>query len=269
MNLNIKDKEIEKEFVSKGFLIKDIIDTSLLDKFRKSFLKVIYKDFSKDIKALRLPDEDGAVLNNFHKFIAADKLNSFRLKVYDYVNSLPETREIYYSLCKNYLDIIVGNELAIQQRINLSIQLPKDNSSLLPIHSDTWSGDSPFEIVVWLPLVDCYKTKSMYILKSSQQQKVKNLFFNKKVRTSEEIYKKIKKDILWLNVKYGQVLIFNQNLPHGNIVNVENETRWSLNCRFKGLFTPYGDKKIGEFFLPLNIKPASRIGMDYQYPKKV
>ena len=34
----------------------------------------------------------------------------------------------------------------------------------------------------------------------------------------------------------------------GNIVNKENETRWSLNCRFKGIFTPYNDKKIGEFF---------------------
>ena len=97
MNSNIKEKEIEKEFVSKGFLIKDIIDTSLLDKFRKSFLKVIYKDFSKDIKALRLPDEDSAVLNNFHKFIAVNKLNSFRLKVYDYVNSLPENQAKIYS----------------------------------------------------------------------------------------------------------------------------------------------------------------------------
>ena len=35
------------------------------------------------------------------------------------------------------------------------------------------------------------------------------------------------------------------------------------------VFIMNGDKKIGEFFLPLNIKPASRIGMDYQYPKKI
>ena len=45
----------------------------------------------------------------------------------------------------------------MQQRINLSIQLPNDKSSLLPIHSDTWSGDSPFETVVWIPMVNCYK----------------------------------------------------------------------------------------------------------------
>ena len=50
----------------------------------------------------------------------------------------------------------------MQNRINLSIQLPKDKGSLLDTHADTWNGNSPFEIVVWVPLVDCYKTKSMY-----------------------------------------------------------------------------------------------------------
>ena len=34
----------------------------------------------------------------------------------------------------------------MQKSLNLSIQFPKDDSSLLPIHSDVWSGDSPFEI---------------------------------------------------------------------------------------------------------------------------
>ena len=52
----------------------------------------------------------------------------------------------------------------MQKNINLSIQLPNDKSSLLPIHSDVWSGDSPYEINLWIPLVNCFKTKSMYIL---------------------------------------------------------------------------------------------------------
>jgi len=34
----------------------------------------------------------------------------------------------------------------------------------LSVHADTWSGDSPYEVVVWLPLVDYYNTKSMYFL---------------------------------------------------------------------------------------------------------
>ena len=42
-------------------------------------------------------------------------------------------------------------------------------------------------------------------------------------------------------------MIFNQCLPHGNIVNKETQTRWSLNCRFKSVFSPYRDKKLENF----------------------
>ena len=81
----------------------------------------------------------------------------------------------------------------MQLRINLSIQMPKDDSSLLPIHSDVWSGDSPFEGVIWIPLVDCYKTKSMYILPPSKYKKIQRLFLQKQSSSSEQIFKKIKR----------------------------------------------------------------------------
>ena len=96
----------------------------------------------------------------------------------------------------------------MQQRVNLSIQMPKDISSLLPVHSDVWAGDSPFEIVVWLPLVDCYKTKTMYILPPKKNKKI-NL---NELNSSKNIFEKIKKDFVWPKVKFGQVLIFNQML---------------------------------------------------------
>ena len=47
----------------------------------------------------------------------------------------------------------------MQKGVNLSIQLPNDKSSLLTMHADTWSGDSAYEAVIWLPLVNCYKSK--------------------------------------------------------------------------------------------------------------
>ena len=90
---------------------------------------------------------------------------------------------------------------------------------------------------------------------------------NKKIEKSDDIFKKIKKDLIWLNVKYGQVVIFDQSLPHGNVVNKESETRWSMNCRFKSVFTPYGDKKLGEFFEPVTLRAASKTGMDYKLPE--
>ena len=88
----------------------------------------------------------------------------------------------------------------------------------------------------------------------------------KKISSSEDIFKLVKDKVRWLNVDYGKFLIFNQSLPHGNIVNIENETRWSMNCRFKSFFSPYGDKKVGEFFLPITTRAISEIGMNFEYP---
>ena len=257
----IQEKKISNEYLRKGFTIFDVKDKKKLDLLKKN-VSIFLKKYIGDSKKINSDDE---VLNNAHKFIKKNNLNNFRLNLINLLNSKSNFRKIYYSLAKEYLDKIVGNELAMQQKINLSIQLPKDSSSLLPLHSDTWSGDSPFETVVWLPLVDCYKTKTMYIIPPNKMRVV-NEKIKKKVST-DALFSKIKKHVHWIDIKYGQMLIFNQNLPHGNVVNKENETRWSFNCRFKSIFAPYGDKKIGEFFEPITLKPASKIGMIYKYPK--
>ena len=52
----------------------------------------------------------------------------------------------------------------------------------------------------------------------------------------------------------------------GNVLTEEKTTRWSCNCRFKSAFSPYSDKKIGEFFEPITLKPATRLGAHYELP---
>lgn len=257
----IQEKKISDEYFKKGYVIFNIKEKKKLDKLKKKISHYLKKKFL--IKNKNISDDK--ILNFAHKFVKINDLNNLRLNLINNLNSKSGFRRDYYELAKNYLNHIVGNELAMQQKINLSIQLPKDSSSLLPLHSDTWSGDSPFETVVWLPLVDCYKTKTMYIIPPNKIKLV-----NKKIKkniSTDVLFSKIKSHVKWIDIKYGQVLIFNQNLPHGNIVNKEKETRWSFNCRFKSIFAPYGDKKIGEFFEPITLKPASKIGMIYKYPK--
>ena len=107
----------------------------------------------------------------------------------------------------------------------------------------------------------------MFILPPNKYEKIKKIFLEKKSISSEQIFNKIKKDLVWIKIKYGQVMIFNQCLPHGNTVNEEQETRWSLNCRFKGIFSPYRDKKIGEFFEPITLRKVSELAIKYNLPK--
>ncbi len=212
-------------------------------------------------------DDPEVLLNRIHDQVAIAELNSFRLKIIRGINAIGNFRAMYFRLARSYLETLVGNELAMQLRVNLSIQLPGDDSSLLPIHADTWSGDSPFQVVVWVPLVDCYGTKAMYLLPPEPTARLTQEFKQQAGSSSEELYQAIAHEVQWLKVNYGEVLIFNQGLPHGNRVNTESETRWSMNCRFKGLFTPYCDKKIREFFEPITLRAVSQVGMAYNLPK--
>jgi len=261
--LNNQEVRLSKEFETNGFIVGNIKDLKSLSKIRSYYIKSIKNNLGLNIKKKK----ETALLNTIHKKISSEKLNNFRLKIINEANKAKDLRKLYYKISKPFLDIILGNELSMQLRINLSIQLPNDESSLLPVHSDVWSGDSPFETVVWLPLVNCHKTKSMFILPPKKYSKIKKIFLQKKSISSDQVFNKIKKDLKWIKINYGQVLIFNQCLPHGNTVNKEEETRWSLNCRFKGVFSPYSDKKIGEFFEPITLRKVSELAIDYNLPK--
>ena len=251
--LSNDEKILEKEFIDQGYIIRDVANKDALGKIQK---------FTTE----KLSRKGGDSLDKTHESISINELNTFRLEVIKEINEQSWLREAYYQIAKPYLDILVGNELAMQLRVNLSIQMPEDDSSLLSVHADTWSGDSPYEVVVWLPLVDCYNTKSMYFLPPKAADKLSDEFKLHAQGNSEQIFSAIKDDIEWMNVSYGEVLVFNQIYPHGNVVNKENETRWSMNCRFKSLFSPYKDKKIGEFFEPITMRPVTKVAIGYNLP---
>ena len=261
MFLSQSEQQLSEEYLCNGYVIKPVADFEALNWMRDQFVRLVGdalgENFSLD------PD---FILNHIHDKVPVQELNTFRLNIIRGFNAVDGFREMYFRVARPYLEVLVGNELAMQLRVNLSIQFPNDDSSLLPVHADTWSGDSPYEVVVWLPLVNCYGTKAMYILPPSNTDDLNKNFNIKAGKSSEDLYNSIKNDVKWLEVKFGEVLIFDQALPHGNRVNLETETRWSMNCRFKAVFTPYGDKKLGEFFDPITLRAATKIGMSYKLP---
>lgn len=263
MFLDKSEIDLTNEYLDQGYVIRKVANQEALDWIQEQFIQITENSLSLSL-AKKEPQE---ILNTIHEQVPVESLNQFRMRVIKEFNAIPNFREMYFRVAKPYLDVLVGNELAMQLRVNLSIQFPNDDSSLLPVHADTWSGDSPFEVVVWLPLVNCFGTKAMYLLPPQRAKELTSNFKSNAGKNSEDLYHSINEDIIWLEVEFGQVLIFDQSLPHGNRINMENETRWSMNCRFKGAFTPYGDKKLGEFFEPITLRAASKTGMNYKLPK--
>lgn len=258
------ENKIIKDFNRDGFVIFNIKEKKTLLKIKKFFEKKVSDIFKKsNIKSLKIKEKD--ILNNFHKHINPGHLNDFRMQLYNSINNQNWFLEEYFRMGKKYLEVICGNELAMQRKVNLSIQLPNDDSSLLPVHSDVWSGCSAYEVVLWIPMVNVYKTKSMFIL----PKKINEAYYKKfnKFKDSNSLQKAIDKKVKWLNIKFGQGLIFAHQVMHGNKVNLTNETRWSFNCRFKSLMSPYDKKDMAETFFPLIVRPATRVGLEYEHPK--
>ena len=255
------ERAFADSFVRDGYAIIPAESRADLDRIR---------DLVADIAAsfLKLPrqEDKGAFLDRIHERVDVQRLNDLRLAVIREMNEEPWVRPAYFNTARRALEVVVGNELAMQLRINLSIQLPNDDSSLLPVHADAWSGDSPYEVVLWIPYVHVYGTKTMYILPRETDSRYQARMGELKLKSAEEIYKTIEPDLRWLDIPYGNVLLFTQNVMHGNILNREPETRWSSNCRFKSVFSPYHDKKLGEFFEPILVRPATRIGASYRFP---
>lgn len=200
--------------------------------------------------------------NKYHEIIDKEDLNEHRLTAIRALNDNPKSRAWYFSLAKHAIEVLVGNELCQQKNINLSIQMPSDDSSLLPIHADVLQGDSEFEIVAWCPLVDVHDTKSMFFCDKKQSDECITCL--DEFRSTDDLYQYLKPYLKFMDVKYGEMLLFSQNIFHGNTVNETNETRWSMNCRFKSVLSPFKDKMVGEFFVPISIKPATRLGYEYQ-----
>jgi len=233
---------------------------------KKGFVKTkIEKKYIKQLEIFRnrLKIRSKKILKNkkfnledFHKYQINDiKLNNFRLSLIEYIKSYKNLNNIVYASLKNIIDECVGPDVLVQKTSNLVIQKPNDiNRS--PFHKDAPVA-SNYEIVIWLPLVNCRKTMSMYIFDIKHHDKTKR--FLKNVKSERKIINFCKKYGRLYNYKFGEALIFWTNNYHYIPVNGENNTRWSLNLRFKNLFTPYGTKNLLDYYKILRVSPLTQL----------
>tara|TARA_B100000686_G_C16740383_1_gene946217 strand:- start:480 stop:1292 length:813 start_codon:yes stop_codon:yes gene_type:complete len=257
-----EEAEVIDRFLKTGYIVFPVESLENLTKIRTS----LYKDSIESL-SLDSPPEQEEFFDYAQNYISLDRINEIRLGLIDKLNKNSKNAVLFHSLAKKHLSWIVGNELAIQRSYNLSIQLPEDSSSILPLHSDVWSGNSPYEVVLWTSFVDCHGTKSMYLLPLEKNKKIISNFQKYSSMKTDELFEEIKSNLVWLEIPYGHAVIFWHGLLHGNQVNKEDKCRWTVNLRFKGLLTPYNTKELGEYFMPLTIRPITRIGYKYQKPK--
>jgi len=240
-----------KYFLAKDGFEKHKIGSSnriLLNKFKKDVMKALNLEINKNIK-----------LEKIHEFISQDiNFNELKLNLMKKINNSPKNNKIIFDILKESLVNLLGPDIAGQKNINLVIQKPYD-TNYVNLHKDS-PPNSPHEIVIWLPLVDCKKTMAFRFLNIHHSKKIKMMF--KKGIPERKILAFANKNSISLDVKYGEFIIFWTGIYHYAVKNVEKNTRWSINLRYKNLFSPYGMKGFMDFFEAKNYSKLSKLTID-------
>ena len=232
----------------------------IFDVKKKKDLNFFVNNIKKTIKKHK-PKFDGN-LSKIHKNVSHKEINNIRIDCFRKINSSDWIDKIKI-IFGEQMYYLLGQDLLIQSKINVSIQMPDDKNSILNPHSDCWSADSPFQLNLWIPLTRAYSTNSMFLLDNNYSlDLLKKISKNKK---NIKIKKPKSKD--FIKIKYGQALIFNPGILHGNVLNKTKDTRVSLNVRFKSVFSPgpdlqNPDRKYGTYYKNFNISKNTKLAID-------
>jgi sporadic carbohydrate cluster 2OG-Fe(II) oxygenase len=219
----------------------------------KKYLKD-YSNLKKTIKKSFVKNFKNNSFEKFHLNISFDEINEIRMRIIEKINKDKKIKEKIYLSAKKIINQMVGPDIIVQKNINLAIQMPEDESRAL-FHKDT-PLSSKHEVVVWLPLVDCKQSMCMTMIPKKYHNEADSLL----KKTNEKIYEDFSKKYgVTIPLKFGQALIFNTNNFHYIPINKTQKTRWSLNLRFKNLFTPYGERNLLDYYQIINSSPISKL----------
>tara|TARA_B100001057_G_scaffold497722_1_gene602658 strand:+ start:797 stop:1561 length:765 start_codon:yes stop_codon:yes gene_type:complete len=249
------EKKYIQSLLKNGYFIFDIK--------KKNYLKL-----KSHIEKRLLKNNQKLKLENLHKNFRIKNLNRLRMNLFKNLNKSSKFKKNTFESAQQFIEGCVGSEICSSD-INLSIQMPNDKTSLLEMHTDFFSGESLFQVNLWIPFMDVKKTQSMFIIDPINSHKILKKIKNNKKINFRDINKNYSKNLKWLKLKSGQGLMFSPNCLHGNVINKENKTRVSINIRYKNIFSPYSnisnEKKVGSFYKVLSPKAITLFNLKHNF----
>ena len=223
----------------KGYAILPIENLDNFNKLRNQF-----------IEKMRLYSKD-------EKIGLTSKLEKIRMKITSMsksqINDLmvsllsfDQASEILVDSCKNIVNSLSGNEIFLQRRANIIFNLPGEDRRRQWPHYELMSGVSPFTYIMWAPFHDLDddggvfyldQNKSFEMIKEEHQKGIVNgpTILNKKYNEKPP------------KLKYGEVIVFNPFILHGNINFKSNLARIACSVRFQSIKKPLLQKNTDYF----------------------
>ena len=223
----------------KGYAILPINNMAKFNKLRNQFIKRMnISDSKKNINILR---------RNLAKMNKSE-INKCMVNLLTFT----EASNLMIESCSDIVSELSGNKIFVQRRAATIFNLPgKDQRRQWP-HYELMSGISPFTFVLWAPFHDLDDDGGVFYLNQDQS--------NEYIKREQE--QGLVNSPLILNelfnhqppkLKFGEVIVFNPFILHGNISFNSNLARVACSVRFQSAKQPLMQKNTDFFkFYKLN-----------------
>ena len=101
-------------FLRDGYVVREAESESNLKGIRKDVIQIATNWLKQN--GLESASFD---LANSHKFVPNDRLNDLRLTIFAEINKHADISQRYFTLARQTLANLVGNELAMQNKVNM------------------------------------------------------------------------------------------------------------------------------------------------------
>ena len=208
-----------------GYSVFSIKNTHILENLRKEFVDRIFNsnNSNKNISDVR----------RLFAQMSKAEINKSMVSLLSFTN----LSEMMIDACSDIVEELCGKELFIQRRAHTIINVPGEGQAKQWTHYELMSGISPYTYVIWTPLHDLDDNGGVYYIdldRSSQimkEEEKTGVVNGKRVLNLMEHQKPTK-------LKFGEAIIFNPFVLHGNVSFESNFARVACNVRFQSINKP-------------------------------
>ena len=215
----------KKLVTGSGYAVYPIENMKIFKKLRDSFVeKMTFSTKSKKS------------INEVRKKIAnmsKAEINKAMVNLLTFTN----LSDMMIDSCPDLVEMLCGKDLFIQRRAHTIINVPGKDHSKQWTHYEMMSGISPFTYVLWAPLHDldddggAYHIDQKISLEIMKKEEEEGLVNGPRVFNMMENQKPPR-------LKFGQAIIFNPFVLHGNVTFNSEFARIACNVRFQSSNKP-------------------------------
>jgi sporadic carbohydrate cluster 2OG-Fe(II) oxygenase len=213
---------------SLGYSITKIPNMKKFNQLRDKFIeKMGLEKKSGDINRIR---KDIALMNNAEVNKAMINLLSF-----------DEASEMMIDACSDIVKELSGSEILIQRRANNIFNLPGKNQRRQWPHYELMSGISPYTFVLWAPFHDLQDDAGVYYIDQEESFKLIKKEHDEGLVNGPTILNMMHNQKP-AKLRYGEVIVFNPFILHGNIDFNSDLARVACSVRFQNKNKPLMQK---------------------------